>query len=161
MLRTESHGHNSLRSDKCPQLSNAFSCRLRGSQLPGSGGPDPEPRRRWELAEGTPALRWRWICNTHCSAGGRIVYKRKRLKSFDLSLRAEEGTWTLMILLSHGPEPCASANSATSAFLIYQSLSRDCSFIITDVWIKVNSFFEIFLFFFTVSSKRTICYVEV
>lgn len=31
----------------------------RGSQLPGSGGPDPEPRRRWELAEGTPALRWR------------------------------------------------------------------------------------------------------
>ena len=58
-------------------------------------------------------------------------------------------------------EACASANSATSAFLIYQSLSRDCSFIITDVWIKVNSFFEIFLIFFTVSSKRTICYVEV
>ena len=55
----EGKGYNSLRSDKCPQLSNAFSCRLRGSQLPGSGGPDPEPRRRWELAEGTPALRWR------------------------------------------------------------------------------------------------------
>ena len=29
---------------------------------------------------------------------------------------AEEGTWTLMMLPSHGPEPCASANSATSAY---------------------------------------------
>ena len=28
------------------------------------------------------------------------------------------GTWTLMVLLPHGPEPCASANSATSAFLL-------------------------------------------
>ena len=49
------------------------------------------------------------------------------------------------ILLPQAPEACASANSATSAFLIYQSLSRDCSFIITDVWIKSISFFEIFL----------------
>lgn len=28
---------------------------------------------------------------------------------------AERGTWTLMVSLPHGPEPCASANSATSA----------------------------------------------
>ena len=35
-------------------------------------------------------------------------------------IRAEEGTWTLKVLLPHGPEPCASANSATSAFAIAQ-----------------------------------------
>ena len=29
---------------------------------------------------------------------------------------AEEGSRTLKVLLPHGPEPCASANSATSAF---------------------------------------------
>ena len=28
---------------------------------------------------------------------------------------AEEGSRTLKVLLPHGPEPCASANSATSA----------------------------------------------
>ena len=32
------------------------------------------------------------------------------------SATAEEGSRTLKVLLPHGPEPCASANSATSAF---------------------------------------------
>ena len=35
MLRAESRGHNSLRSDKCPLFSNAFSREPRGSQAPG------------------------------------------------------------------------------------------------------------------------------
>ena len=30
---------------------------------------------------------------------------------------AEKGTWTLMSFTSHGPEPCASANSAISAYV--------------------------------------------
>ena len=50
MLKADSCGHNSLRSDKCPQLSNAFSCEPRGSQLPESGGPCPESHRRCVLA---------------------------------------------------------------------------------------------------------------
>ena len=50
MLKADSCGHNSLRSDKCPLLSNAFSCEPRGSQLPESGGPCPESHRRWGLA---------------------------------------------------------------------------------------------------------------
>ena len=57
--------------------------------------------------------------------------KQKRLKSFDLSLRAEEGTWTLMILLSHGPEPCASANSATSA-------SRQMTYLIDKIYYSIR-----------------------
>ena len=35
---------------------------------------------------------------------------------------AGKGTWTLMKLLSHGPEPCASANSAIPANLSYITL---------------------------------------
>ena len=33
-------GHNSLCSNKCPLFSNAVTCELRGSQLPGSCTPD-------------------------------------------------------------------------------------------------------------------------
>ena len=60
-----------------------------------------------------------------------FLYNAKRLKSFDLSLRAEEGTWTLMILLSHGPEPCASANSATSA-------SRQMTYLIDKTYYSIR-----------------------
>ena len=37
MLRADKMGRNSLRSDKCPISSNAFSCELRGSQARKSG----------------------------------------------------------------------------------------------------------------------------
>ena len=43
---------------------------------------------------------------------------RKKLLDHSKSLRAEKGTWTLMVLLPHGPEPCASANSAISAWQV-------------------------------------------
>ena len=39
MLRAESRGHNSLRSDKCPLLSNAFSHEPRGTRSPYSCTP--------------------------------------------------------------------------------------------------------------------------
>ena len=50
MLRTESHGHNSLRSNKCPISSNAFSREPRGSQAPEIRHPDPEADRRVPFA---------------------------------------------------------------------------------------------------------------
>ena len=53
MLRAESRGHNSLRSDKCPIFSNAFSREPRGSQSPWNQAPE---------SEGIPAL---------CSGGSR------------------------------------------------------------------------------------------
>ena len=42
MLRAESRGHNSLRSDKCPLFSNAFSREPRGSQSPWNQAPESE-----------------------------------------------------------------------------------------------------------------------
>ena len=47
-----------------------------------------------------------------------------------------------MMLPSHGPEPCASANSATPAFLMFQSLSRDCLIIIQHILLNVNTNFQ-------------------
>ena len=47
MLRAESRGHNSLRSDKCPLFSNAFFREPRGSQSPRNQAPE---------SEGIPAL---------------------------------------------------------------------------------------------------------
>ena len=47
-----------------------------------------------------------------------IYHIAKQEASFltSCSYPAEEGSRTLKVLLPHGPEPCASANSATSAF---------------------------------------------
>ena len=73
----------------------------------------------------TERANWWWEVPSELST------KQKRLKSFDLSLRAEEGTWTLMILLSHGPEPCASANSATSA-------SRQMTYLIDKTYYSIR-----------------------
>ena len=42
MLRAENRGHNSLRSDKCPLFSNAFSRKPRGSQSPRNQAPESE-----------------------------------------------------------------------------------------------------------------------
>lgn len=36
----------------------------------------------------------------------------------ETAVGAGNRTWTCMKLLSHGPEPCASANSAIPAYLI-------------------------------------------
>ena len=44
MLRAESRGHNSLRSDKCPLFSNAFSREPRGSQSPWNQASESEGR---------------------------------------------------------------------------------------------------------------------
>ena len=44
MLRAESRGHNSLRSDKCPLFSNAFFREPRGSQSPRNQAPESEGR---------------------------------------------------------------------------------------------------------------------
>ena len=44
-------GHNSLRSDKCPISSNAFSHEPRGSHARKSMHPCPEAVLRWEVAE--------------------------------------------------------------------------------------------------------------
>ena len=58
----------------------------------------------------------------------------------------EEGTRTPMTLLPHGPEPCVSTNSTTSAgkFKIInsklKSLSRTCSGIVTESKFKTKSF---------------------
>src|SRR5690348_12582622 len=46
----------------------------------------------------------------------RIQGPAKELSSLESSFGAEEGTRTPTPLRVHGPEPCASANSATSAF---------------------------------------------
>ena len=43
-------------------------------------------------------------------------YKKSQTVMIWDSATAEEGSRTLKVLLPHGPEPCASANSATSAF---------------------------------------------
>ena len=51
MLRAEKMGHNSLRSDKCPISSNAFSREPRGSHARKSMHPCPEAVLRWEVAE--------------------------------------------------------------------------------------------------------------
>ena len=42
MLKADSCGHNSLRSDKCPLFSNAFSREPRGSQSPWNQAPESE-----------------------------------------------------------------------------------------------------------------------
>ena len=44
MLRAENRGHNSLRSDKCPLFSNAFSREPRGSQSPWNQASESEGR---------------------------------------------------------------------------------------------------------------------
>ena len=48
----------------------------------------------------------------------QYIRQRKNRNLFPSSCLspAEEGSRTLKVLLPHGPEPCASANSATSAF---------------------------------------------
>ena len=48
----------------------------------------------------------------------QYIRQRKNRNPFPSSCLspAEEGSRTLKVLLPHGPEPCASANSATSAF---------------------------------------------
>ena len=46
-----------------------------------------------------------------------LFFKKRKPYGFSLT-NAEEGSRTLKVLLPHGPEPCASANSATSAFLL-------------------------------------------
>ena len=50
----------------------------------------------------------------------QYIRQRKNRNLFPSSCLspAEEGSRTLKVLLPHGPEPCASANSATSAFLL-------------------------------------------
>ncbi len=58
--------------------------------------------------------------------------KEKVPKIRDL-LSAEDGSRTHKVLLPHGPEPCASANSATSARTIR---------IITHFYAPVNTFFK-------------------
>ena len=59
------------------------------------------------------------------------------------SATAEEGSRTLKVLLPHGPEPCASANSATSAFAVF--LTRHTLFY--TIFPKCQVFF-VFLFSF-------------
>ena len=59
---------------------------------------------------------------------------------------AEEGSRTLKVLLPHGPEPCASANSATSAFAVF--LTRHTLFY--TIFPKCQVFF-VFLFSFIFS----------
>ena len=49
------------------------------------------------------------------------LLEQKSTPQCDVLYRAGKETWTLMILLSYGPEPYASANSAIPAFI-------DCSF---------------------------------
>ena len=44
--------------------------------------------------------------------------------------------------LATTPEACASANSATPAFLMFQSLSRDCLIIIQHIQSNVNTNFQ-------------------
>ena len=48
-----------------------------------------------------------------------VIYKKTKQLWPTVRLHAEEGTWTLMVLLPHGPEPCASANSAIPACTQY------------------------------------------
>ena len=55
---------------------------------------------------------------------------------------AGDGTWTHTILRPQAPEACASANSATPAFLMFQSLSRDCLIIIQHIQSNVNTNFQ-------------------
>ena len=65
-------------------------------------------------------------------------------------VRADEGTRTPTVLLPLEPESSASANSATSARMISCEtfvLART-SIIISQVYLKVNTFFEVFLIFF-------------
>ena len=53
----------------------------------------------------------------YSSAKAMIPIKQKTQTIKVWVSRAEEETWTLTVLLPHGPEPCASANSTTSAKL--------------------------------------------
>ena len=49
-----------------------------------------------------------------------LIWKQKReiIQMDNFPFYADNRTWTCMKLLSHGPEPCASANSAISAYII-------------------------------------------
>ncbi len=65
-------------------------------------------------------------------------------------VHADEGTRTPTVLLPLEPESSASANSATSAWMFTcetVALART-SIIISQVNLKVNTFFEVFLSFF-------------
>ncbi len=61
---------------------------------------------------------------------------------------AEEGSRTLKVLLPHGPEPCASANSATSAFKSFTNFLIN-SYNYSTILFEINQvLFSIFLNYF-------------
>ena len=63
-----------------------------------------------ELAGDVPAYK---VVNSQGVLSGAASFEHPGLQRI---LLEEEGSRTLKVLLPHGPEPCASANSATSAF---------------------------------------------
>ena len=78
-----------------------------------------------------------------------LNYARKIQNPHTISMRdcgADKRTWTSMKLLSHGPEPCASANSAISAYTLcrrFIALSPDDYISISHLDGFVKYFFEI------------------
>ena len=95
--------------------------------------------------------------------GGENEFKdNKKPSIFMLGyVRADEGTRTPTVLLPLEPESSASANSATSARMISCEtfvLART-SIIISQVPLKVNTFFKIFLIFlyFFVEPAESLC----
>ena len=74
---------------------------------------------------------------------------------FPFSVRAEEGSRTLKVLLPHGPEPCASANSATSAFPFLPFFSLG-TYYFTHFFQNVKLFSFFFIFFASTSTRKFI-----
>ena len=94
----------------------------------------------------------------YCFIRNCVLWNKKDTSHCDVSYRAGKETWTLMILLSYGPEPYASANSAIPAFVFQCSARYQCCSLLTkdilsQLWQQRKSFF----YFFTVLSWLLLC----
>ena len=71
--------------------------------------------RRGCFSNHLPLRRVRILAERFSFIGRIFLWKKKSTPQCDVLYRAGKETWTLMILLSYGPEPYASANSAIPA----------------------------------------------
>ena len=80
----------------------------------------------------------------YCFIRNCVLWNKKDTSHCDVSYRAGKETWTLMILLSYGPEPYASANSAIPAFIdcgFWKPRAVNKKYVITENR-RVQAFFE-------------------
>ena len=100
--------------------------------------------RRGCFSNHLPLRRVRILAERFSFIGRIFLWKKKSTPQCDVPYRAGKETWTLMILLSYGPEPYASANSAIPAFIdcgFWKPCAVNKKYVITENR-RVQAFFE-------------------